>query len=74
MCKSSVIGELRIERTQGPGTAHERIRRIRKTVQQIINVYAYGWSGAALPAATKSLVMVAMMPASGHPNESCKGL
>jgi 4-carboxymuconolactone decarboxylase len=42
-----------------------------KPLQHIINAYAYGdvWSRSALPPATKSLVMVAMMAASGHPNE-----
>jgi 4-carboxymuconolactone decarboxylase len=42
-----------------------------KPLQQIINAYAYGdvWSRTALPAATKSLVMIAMMAAAGHPNE-----
>src|SRR5262249_29682788 len=42
-----------------------------KPLQQIINAYAYGdvWSRVALPPATKSLVMVAMMAAAGHANE-----
>src|SRR5262249_38437641 len=42
-----------------------------KPLQQIINAYAYGdvWSRAALSPATKSLVMVGMMAAAGHPNE-----
>ena len=42
-----------------------------KPLQHIINAYAYGdvWQGAALPLATKSLVMIAMMAAAGHPNE-----
>jgi 4-carboxymuconolactone decarboxylase len=42
-----------------------------KPLQHIVNAYAYGdvWSRTALPAATKSLVMVGMMAASGHPNE-----
>jgi len=42
-----------------------------KPPQHIINAYAYGdvWQGAALPLATKSLAMVAMMAAAGHPNE-----
>ena len=42
-----------------------------KPLQHIINAYSYGdvWSRTALPAATKSLVMVAMMAAAGHPNE-----
>jgi len=42
-----------------------------KPLQHIINAYAYGdvWQRAALPPATKSLVMVAMMAAAGHPNE-----
>src|SRR4030081_1136452 len=40
-------------------------------LQHIINAYAYGdvWSRSALPLATKSLAMVAMMAASGHQNE-----
>ena len=42
-----------------------------KPLQHIINAYAYGdvWQRAALPAATKSLVMIGMMAAAGHPNE-----
>jgi 4-carboxymuconolactone decarboxylase len=42
-----------------------------KPLQHIINAYAYGdvWSRTALPGATKSLVMVAMMAAAGHANE-----
>src|SRR5262249_58057300 len=42
-----------------------------KPLQQIINAYAYGdvWSRAALSPATKSLVMVGMMAAAGHPDE-----
>ena len=42
-----------------------------KPLQHIINAYAYGdvWQRAALPPAMKSLVMVAMMAAAGHPNE-----
>src|SRR3984957_8990559 len=42
-----------------------------KPLQHIINAYAYGdvWQRDALPAATKSLVMVAMMAAAGHANE-----
>ena len=40
-------------------------------LQHIINAYAYGdvWQRTALPPATKSLVMVAMMAAAGHTNE-----
>ena len=40
-------------------------------LQHIINAYAYGdvWQRGALPLATKSLAMVAMMAAAGHPNE-----
>ena len=40
-------------------------------LQNIINAYAYGdvWSRTALPMGTKSLAMVAMMAAAGHPNE-----
>lgn len=42
-----------------------------KPLQHIINAYAYGdvWSRSALPAVTKSLAMIAMMAAAGHPNE-----
>jgi 4-carboxymuconolactone decarboxylase len=42
-----------------------------KPLQHIINAYAYGdvWSRTALPLATKSLAMVGMMAAAGHPNE-----
>jgi 4-carboxymuconolactone decarboxylase len=42
-----------------------------KPLQHIINAYAYGdvWQRSALPLATKSLVMVAMMAAAGHANE-----
>ena len=42
-----------------------------KPLQHIINAYAYGdvWSRSALPLATKSLAMIAMMAASGHQNE-----
>ena len=40
-------------------------------LQHIINAYAYGdiWQRDALPASTKSLVMVTMMAAAGHTNE-----
>src|SRR6204780_1098347 len=42
-----------------------------KPLQHIINAYAYGdvWQRDALPPATKSLVMVAMMAAAGYQNE-----
>ena len=42
-----------------------------KPLQHIINAYAYGdvWQGSALPLATKSLAMIAMMAAAGHANE-----
>jgi len=42
-----------------------------KPLQHIVNAYAYGdvWGRSALPAATKSLAMIAMMAAAGHPNE-----
>ncbi len=42
-----------------------------KPLQHIINASAYGdvWSRSALPAATKSLVMIAMMAASGYEKE-----
>jgi 4-carboxymuconolactone decarboxylase len=40
-------------------------------LQNIINAYAYGdvWSRSALPMATKSLAMIAMMAAAGRANE-----
>lgn len=40
-------------------------------LQNIINAYAYGdvWSRTALPLATKSLTMIAMMAAAGRQNE-----
>jgi len=40
-------------------------------LQHIINAYAYGdvWQRPALPLSVKSLAMVAMMAAAGHPNE-----
>jgi 4-carboxymuconolactone decarboxylase len=40
-------------------------------LQHIINAYAYGdvWSRSALPPATKSLAMIAMMAAIGRTNE-----
>ena len=42
-----------------------------KPLQHIINAYAYGdvWQRSALPLATKSLAMIAMMAGAGHPNE-----
>ena|SRR6478609_2714883 len=42
-----------------------------RPLQHIINAYAYGdvWQRSALPLATKSLAMVAMMAAAGHSNE-----
>src|SRR4029079_13865787 len=42
-----------------------------KPLQHIVNAYAYGdvWSRSALPPATKSLAMIAMMAAAGHSSE-----
>ena len=42
-----------------------------KPLQHVINAYAYGdvWSRTALPLATKSLIMIGMMAATGRPNE-----
>lgn len=42
-----------------------------KPLQHIINAYSYGdvWSRTALKPEMKSLVMIAMMAASGHTNE-----
>ena len=43
-----------------------------KPLQHIINAYAYGdvWDRSALPPATKSLVMIAMMAAAGFVRQS----
>ena len=40
-------------------------------LQHIINTYAYGdvWNRSAVPLATKSLAMIAMMAGAGHANE-----
>jgi 4-carboxymuconolactone decarboxylase len=40
-------------------------------LQHIINAYAYGdvWSRSALPMATKSIALIAMMAAAGRANE-----
>jgi len=42
-----------------------------KPLQHVVNAYAYGdvWSRSALPPATKSLAMIAMMAAAGHSSE-----
>jgi 4-carboxymuconolactone decarboxylase len=42
-----------------------------KPLQHIINAYAYGdvWQRSGLAPGVKSLAMVAMMAAAGHPNE-----
>src|ERR1700744_4194866 len=58
----------------GSGAVHKRMPAFGdfgKPLQHIINAYAYGdvWQRDALPPATKSLVMVAMMAAAGHANE-----
>jgi 4-carboxymuconolactone decarboxylase len=47
-----------------------------KPLQHIINAYAYGdvWSRSALPPATKSLAMVAMMAAAGRAPRRCSSL
>jgi 4-carboxymuconolactone decarboxylase len=52
------------QRMQGFGAFGEPL-------QNIINAYAYGdvWSRTALPLATKSLAMIAMMAAAGRQNE-----
>ena len=43
-------------------------------LQHIINAYAYGdvWQRTALAAATKSLVMIAMMAAAKQPNTASR--
>ena len=49
----------------------EALGEFGQPLQHIINAYAYGdvWSRSALPPASKSLVMIAMMAAAGHENE-----
>ena len=57
---------------KGPPSELDRLkRRFGEPLQNIINAYAYGdvWSRPALPMATKSLAMIAMMAAVGRPNE-----
>ena len=46
-----------------------------KPLQHIINAYAYGdvWTRSALPPATKSLAMVAMMAAAGSHDRLGRG-
>src|ERR1700694_3019441 len=58
----------------GAATVEQRMKAFGEfgaPLQHIINAYAYGdvWSRTALPLATKSLAMIAMMAAAGHPNE-----
>ena len=58
----------------GPDAVKKRMNafgEFGKPLQNIINAYAYGdvWNRSALPMATKSLAMVAMMAAAGHGNE-----
>jgi len=58
----------------GPDAVEKRMNafgEFGKPLQNIINAYAYGdvWNRSALPLATKSLAMVAMMAAAGHGNE-----
>jgi 4-carboxymuconolactone decarboxylase len=63
--RKEMFGEAAVEqRMQAFGAFGEPL-------QHIINAYAYGdvWSRTALPAATKSLAMIAMMAAAGHAAE-----
>ena len=58
----------------GPDAVKKRMNafgEFGKPLQNIINAYAYGdvWNRSALPLATKSLAMVAMMAAADHGNE-----
>ena len=58
----------------GPDAVKKRMNafgEFGKPLQNIINAYVYGdvWNRSALPLATKSLAMVAMMAAAGHGNE-----
>ena len=58
-------------RPRGGREAHGAFGEFGKPLQHVINAYAYGdvWQRSALPLATKSLAMVAMMAAAGHANE-----
>src|SRR5215467_3217397 len=63
--RQDMFGKEAVEqRMQALGTFGEPL-------QDIINAYAYGdvWSRPALPLATKSLAMIAMMAATGRANE-----
>jgi 4-carboxymuconolactone decarboxylase len=58
----------------GPDAVEKRMKEFGdfgKPLQHMINAYAYGdvWQGRALPMATKSLAVVAMLAAIGRPNE-----
>jgi len=58
----------------GPDAVKKRMNafgEFGKPLQNIINAYVYGdvWNRSALPLATKSLAMVAMMAAAGNGNE-----
>ena len=58
----------------GDAAVEQRVKafgRFGEPLQNIINAYAYGdvWSRPALPLATKSLALVAMMAAAGRSNE-----
>jgi len=58
----------------GEAAVDERMKALGafgEPLQNIINAYAYGdvWSRGALPLATKSLAMVAMMASAGRANE-----
>ena len=63
--RTELFGREAVEKRQNAFGAFGR------PLQHIINAYAYGdvWSRSALPLATKSLAMVAMMAAAGHANE-----
>jgi 4-carboxymuconolactone decarboxylase len=63
--RKQMFGEQAVERRMGA------FGEFGAPLQHIINAYAYGdvWSREALPAASKSLAMVAMMAALGRPEE-----
>jgi 4-carboxymuconolactone decarboxylase len=62
------------KRMLGEGAVERRMTALGEfgaPLQHVINAYAYGdvWSREALPAASKSLALVAMMAALGRSNE-----
>lgn len=63
--RKELFGEVAVEQRM------KALSSFGEPLQHIINAYAYGdvWQRSALPPGVKSLAMVAMMAAAGHPNE-----